>query len=63
MGDRAYPLDYNHDGLTDFLVLNGSGIGGRAPRASAKSAQEEQNACRGRGQDCDRGNLEPAGAA
>jgi hypothetical protein len=31
MGDRAYPLDYNHDGLTDFLVLNGSGIGGRAP--------------------------------
>ena len=22
-GDRAYPLDYNHDGLTDFLVLNG----------------------------------------
>jgi hypothetical protein len=24
-GDRAYPLDYNHDGLTDFLVLNGSG--------------------------------------
>jgi hypothetical protein len=28
-GDRAYPLDYNHDGLTDFLVLNGSGIQGR----------------------------------
>jgi len=24
-GDRAYPLDYNHDGLTDFLVLNGRG--------------------------------------
>ena len=22
-GDQAYPLDYNHDGLTDFLVLNG----------------------------------------
>ncbi len=22
-GDRAYALDYNHDGLTDFLVLNG----------------------------------------
>jgi hypothetical protein len=22
-GDHAYPLDYNHDGLTDFLVLNG----------------------------------------
>ena len=22
-GDRAYPLDYNHDGLTDFLALNG----------------------------------------
>ena len=22
-GDVAYPLDYNHDGLTDFLVLNG----------------------------------------
>ena len=24
-GDRVYPLDYNHDGLTDFLVLNGGG--------------------------------------
>lgn len=22
-GDTAYPLDYNRDGLTDFLVLNG----------------------------------------
>ena len=22
-GNRAYALDYNHDGLTDFLVLNG----------------------------------------
>jgi hypothetical protein len=22
-GDRAYPIDYNRDGLTDFLVLNG----------------------------------------
>ncbi len=22
-GDRVYPLDYNRDGLTDFLVLNG----------------------------------------
>ena len=22
-GDHAYPIDYNHDGLTDFLVLNG----------------------------------------
>jgi hypothetical protein len=22
-GDYAYPIDYNHDGLTDFLVLNG----------------------------------------
>lgn len=22
-GDRAYAFDYNHDGLTDFLVLNG----------------------------------------
>jgi hypothetical protein len=22
-GDRVYALDYNHDGLTDFLVLNG----------------------------------------
>ena len=24
-GDHAYPLDYNKDGLTDFLVLNGRG--------------------------------------
>ena len=24
-GDHAYALDYNHDGLTDFLVLNGGG--------------------------------------
>ena len=23
IGDQAYALDYNHDGLTDFLVLNG----------------------------------------
>jgi VCBS repeat protein len=23
VGDRAFPLDYNQDGLTDFLVLNG----------------------------------------
>ena len=23
-GDRAYPIDYNRDGLTDFLVLNGA---------------------------------------
>jgi hypothetical protein len=23
-GDRAYPLDYDHNGLTDFLVLNGA---------------------------------------
>jgi hypothetical protein len=30
MGDRAYPFDCNHDGLTDFLVLNGSGVNGRA---------------------------------
>ena len=22
-GDHAYPIDYNHDGLTDILVLNG----------------------------------------
>jgi hypothetical protein len=22
-GDRAYPIDYTHDGLTSFLVLNG----------------------------------------
>ena len=22
-GDHAYPIDYNRDGLTDFLVLNG----------------------------------------
>src|SRR5262249_29832810 len=22
-GDRAYPIDYNHEGLTSFLVLNG----------------------------------------
>ncbi len=22
-GDRAYPVDYNHSGLTSFLVLNG----------------------------------------
>ena len=31
VGDRAYPLDYNHDGLTDFLVLNGTGDGGAVP--------------------------------
>jgi hypothetical protein len=30
-GDRVYPLDYNRDGLTDFLVLNGSGVNGRTP--------------------------------
>ena len=24
-GDRVYALDYNHDGRTDFLVLNGGG--------------------------------------
>jgi FG-GAP-like repeat len=23
-GNRVFPLDYNHDGLTDFLVLNGA---------------------------------------
>ncbi len=22
-GDKAYPIDYTHDGLTSFLVLNG----------------------------------------
>src|SRR5262249_30738062 len=24
-GDRVYALDYNRDGLTDFIVLNGGG--------------------------------------
>ena len=30
-GDRVYPLDYNHDGLTDFLVLNGGGDSANVP--------------------------------
>jgi VCBS repeat protein len=30
-GDRAYPVDYNHSGLTSFLVLNGSGEAGGDP--------------------------------
>jgi hypothetical protein len=30
-GDRVYPLDYNHDGLTDFLVLNGGGDSANIP--------------------------------
>jgi hypothetical protein len=30
-GDRVYPLDYNRDGLTDFLVLNGGGDWSNTP--------------------------------
>ena len=30
-GDRVYTLDYNHDGLTDFLVLNGGGDSANIP--------------------------------
>jgi hypothetical protein len=30
-GDRVYALDYNHDGLTDFLVLNGGGDSANIP--------------------------------
>jgi VCBS repeat protein len=30
-GDRVYALDYNHDGLTDFLVLNGGGDSANVP--------------------------------
>jgi hypothetical protein len=30
-GDRVYPLDYNRDGLTDFLVLNGGGDSAKVP--------------------------------
>jgi hypothetical protein len=30
-GDRVYALDYNRDGLTDFLVLNGGGDSANVP--------------------------------
>ena len=30
-GDRVYALDYNRDGLTDFLVLNGGGDAANIP--------------------------------
>jgi VCBS repeat protein len=30
-GDRVYALDYNRDGLTDFLVLNGGGDNANVP--------------------------------
>jgi hypothetical protein len=30
-GDHAYALDYNRDGLTDFLVLNGGGDSSNTP--------------------------------